>query len=92
MPIARLPRQVFFMERIKCKRCGSIGYSASHDVICSECGNRSHVILDMSTASERRSERNISHYLERIAYGNAKPGAFCRDRRPDTILTDRGEV
>jgi len=67
------------MERIKCRICGSIGYSASRDVRCSECGSRGHEIISMDHTTERHNEYDTRHYLERIALGNAKPGAYCRD-------------
>ena len=67
------------MEKIRCKVCGSVGYSASADVQCSNCGNRENEVLSMDRVNIRKYNNATIHYLQGLAVGSDKPGTFCRD-------------
>ena len=53
------------MERVRCVKCGSIGYTASPEAIrCSICGSREEVV-EMEEG-DRRLSKPVTAYLRRL--------------------------
>lgn len=48
------------MRKIRCRKCGSIGYSASSDAIC-ECGSRCQEIVKISHGTRATLLREESY-------------------------------
>ena len=68
---------VSLMEKIKCKTCGNVGYSAAHDVRCTRCGKSNNEILQMDRTSEKRYDIATINYLQRLATSKDKPSISC---------------
>jgi len=64
------------MEKIRCKVCGSVGYSASRDTRCGNCGNNDNEVLQLESTNERRYNSATIHYLQGLVVGSDKPGTF----------------
>ena len=72
-------RQVSIMERVKCTKCGSVGYTASPESVrCLKCGGL-HKTIIMSRGNNKPVKPETISYLKGLPAGNEKPGAFCRD-------------
>jgi len=72
-------RQVSIMEKVKCTKCGSIGYTASpENVQCSKCGGQ-HKVIVMTKGNNKPVKTETISYLQGLPAGNENPGTFCRD-------------
>ena len=72
-------RQVSIMEKVKCTKCGSIGYTASPgSVRCSKCGGQ-HEVVAMKKGNNKPIKLETISYLQGVSTGNENPGTFCRD-------------
>jgi len=72
-------RQVSIVEKVKCTKCGSIGYTASPgNVRCSKCGGV-HKVVAMTRANNKPIKLEAISYLQSLSVGNENPGTFCRD-------------
>ena len=61
------------MEKVKCVKCGTIGYTASPEMVdCAVCGGK-HKIVRMSS---RVSKIRKTDYLERLCKGGRLQCAF----------------
>ena len=65
------------MEKIKCKNCGYIGFSAFRYVRCSNCGRNDHEVIQMG-----KTYINSIHCRQDLIAGNENPGSFSRDWKP----------
>jgi len=53
------------MEKVKCLKCGSIGYTAApHSVKCSKCGGE-HKVIEIEQCRERSKELAVEESLEK---------------------------
>jgi hypothetical protein len=60
------------MEKVKCKNCGSIGYTAAPRSLVCQCGGKFKVIPEDKTENrvelDEETQRFISHFLDGIDY------------------------
>ncbi|NQT22857.1 MAG: hypothetical protein HQ579_05375 [Candidatus Omnitrophica bacterium] len=67
------------MEKVKCIKCGSVGYTAASDSVrCYKCGGR-HKIIPMTSKKPALLEEESIHYLQGLPLGDDEPGSLCRD-------------
>lgn len=69
-------RQVSIMEKVKCTKCGSVGYTASPESVrCSECGGR-HKVIVMTKGNNKPVRPESISFLKGFTAGNDSPGTF----------------
>ena len=57
------------MEKIKCIKCGSIGYTAAPEsVICSSCGG-THEVIEMDEDDRKMKSITSNQYLQSLTFG-----------------------
>lgn len=64
------------MEKVRCTRCGSIGYTASPDSArCSKCRGE-HKVITMPIENHNAIREENINYLRSLNAGNNKPDSF----------------
>ena len=67
------------MEKVKCIRCGSVGYTAASDSVrCHKCGGK-HKIIPIAQKKLVPLKEESFHYLQGLPLGDDEPGSLCRD-------------
>lgn len=81
MTIHRENRAGALVEKIQCKKCGFVGYSASPESVrCSECGGTS-MVISLDKMENKSCPAILTDYLRRILSNNKAKNAYIKDKR-----------